>query len=355
MHTYDTNGNCCFKVKEKLSDATRRRLAQWRRQRRIRGPAPIYRKVRFWMRTAVILDTARQQRDAKRRKRHIQGYEAQLDWVRDHLNKGRFYNDPEWVASRLADLAHEFKDVRTFVEVTFTERDGVMELDYQRRPDKIAQAARLDGKWVLVSNQPLAPGQSFVDYMDWMLRVYKNHCHVERRMRNLKSDLPIRPIYLHRDDAIVALCFVSVVALMIYTLIERDCQSNPALVEAGLTTTDRVLGALTSLCLTVFLTPSGYEVSWLDTPTETHKLIWQQLGLRDPGSSVPAVRPACQDGCSMGDSLLHFTWMGIKWEEQMPSRPSHYAQSGVAIVEGAPIYPSLRLVRCFSLCYAENR
>jgi ubiquinone/menaquinone biosynthesis C-methylase UbiE len=99
--------------------------------------------------------------------------------------------------------------------------------------------------------------------MDWMPGVYKNHCHVERRMRNLKSDLPIRPIYLHRDDAIVALCFVCVVALMVYTPIERDCQSNPALAEAGLTTTDQVLEALTSFCLTVFCTPSGYEVFWL--------------------------------------------------------------------------------------------
>jgi len=47
-----------------------------------------------------------------------------------------------------------------------------MSLTYERQPERIAQAARLDGKWVLVSNQPLCPGQSQVDYMDWMLGVY---------------------------------------------------------------------------------------------------------------------------------------------------------------------------------------
>lgn len=299
-----------FKVKKKLSDDARRRLAQKRQQQRIRGRVPSYRKVRFWMRAAIILDIARQAADAKRRMRRIQVYEAQLDWVRDHLNQGRYYNDPEWVAGHLADLAHEFKDVRSFVKVIFTEQDGVMTLDYQRRPDKIAQAAQLDGKWILVTNQPLAPGQSRVDYMDWMLRVYKNHCHVERRMRNLKSNLPIRPIYVHRDGAIVALCFVSVVALMLYTLIERDCQSNPALVEAGLTTTDWVLDALASFCLTAFITPSGYEAFWFDTPTETHRLIWRELRVGDPGTRVSPVRPACLDEDPTGDSLPHSALTG---------------------------------------------
>lgn len=291
-----------FKVKEPLSQAARHRLARWRKRHRIRGRVPEYREVHFWVRAAVILDTARQQADATRRARRMRAYEAHLDWVRDHLNQGRHYGDPDWVAGHLADLAHQFKDVRALVKVTFGQQQRVMYLDYQPQPDKIAQAARLDGKWVLVTNQPPFPGQSAVDYMDWMLRVYKNHCHVERRMRNLKSDLPIRPIYLHRDDAIVALCFVCVVALMLYTLIERDCQADPTLVEAGLTTTDHVLNALTNFCLSVFFTPSGDHVWWFDTPTQTHQLIWQQLQLGVPGTRVPALRPACADENPIADS-----------------------------------------------------
>lgn len=283
-----------FKVKEKLSQAARQRLAQWRKRHRIRGRVPDYREVRFWVRAAVILDTARQQADATRRTRRIRAYEAQLDWVRDHLNKGQYYGDPDWVAGHLADLTHQFRDVRAFVKVTFIQQP-VMYLDYQRQPDKIIQAAQLDGKWVLVTNQPPLPGQPTVDYMGWMLRVYKNHCHVERRMRNLKSNLPIRPIYLHRDDAIVALCFVCIVALMLYTLIERDCQADPALVAAGLNTTDQVLNALANFCLSVFFTPSGDHVWWFDTPTETHQLIWRQLQLGVPGTRMPALRPACAD------------------------------------------------------------
>ena len=290
-----------FTVKEKLSPAQRKRVARRRRQRGIRGRTPSYRKVHFRVRAAIILDTARQEADAKRRARRIAAYEKELKWTLDHLNQGRYYGDPEWVPGHLADLSHQFKDVRTFVKVTFTVQDGVMSLTYHRRPDRIAKAARLDGRWVLVTNQPRETGQSVAHYLDWMVCVYKNHRHVERRMRNLKSDLPIRPIYLHRDDTIVALCFVSVVALMVYTLIERDCQANPVLVEVGLRTTDQVLAVLHSFCLTVYLTPSGHEVFWLDTPTERQALIWQQLQTPDPGTRMPTVRPASQEANSTED------------------------------------------------------
>jgi transposase len=283
-----------FQVKEELSDQDRQRVKARRKWQKKPGPTPKYRKTHFRVRATIILDTARQAADAARRQRRIRAYEAQLDWVHDHLNKGQYYGDPEWVAGHLGDLAHDFKDVRTLVQVRFQKQvDGTMNLTHHRRSDRIVQAARLDGKWVLVSNQPLAPGQSAVAYMDWMVSVYKNHRGVERRMRNMKSDLPIRPIYVHRDEAIVALCFVSVVALMVYTLIERDCQTNPALVEAGLRTTDQVLDALSGFCLAVFVTLSGQQFLWFDTPTEDQWRIWQALGLLDPGTRASFVHPPC--------------------------------------------------------------
>jgi len=282
-----------FKVREELSAEERAQVRAQRRKEGRRGRTPQYRETTFRVRAAIILDTARQKADAARRERRLQAYERQLAWVRDHLNKGRYYGDAEWVQHHLVDLAHDFKDVRTLVQVTFQPGEkGTMRLTYRRRPDRIAQAAQLDGKWVLVSNYPPKPGQSFLSYLDWMVSVYRNHRRVERRMRNLKSDLPIRPLYVHRDEAIVGLCFASVVALMVYTLIERDCQANPALVEAGLRTTDQVLDILASFCLTAFLDPEGQVFFWFDTPTEAQELVWRQLGLPGPGTRAPWTQTA---------------------------------------------------------------
>ena len=343
-----------FKVKEKLSDAEREQLAQQRRRRKMRGKTPSYRQVRFWMRATIILDIAKRKADAKRRHTCIQAYEAELEWTSKHLNKGRFYGDPEWVENHLAELSLRFKDVRTFVKVTFTNQDGVMSLAYQRLPKRIAQAAKLDGKWVLVTNQPPTKDQSPVDYMDWMLGVYKNHCHVERRMRNLKSNLPIRPIYLHRDEAIVALCFTCMVALMTYTLIERDCQSNPALVKAGLTSTDKVLDTLSSFCLSGCYTPSGYQIFWADTPTEMQQLIWQQLLINGPGTRVPTVRPAHKGTVSAPHTLPFWALTRQAINETERSNVLSCPSQSVATVIKQKICSSLQLLRCFSLCYAEN-
>jgi hypothetical protein len=180
-----------FEVKVKLTPAERKLVAQQRRRHGIGGRTPDYRKVSFWVRAAIILDTARREAEAKRRAERIAAYEEELKWTLDHLNKGRYYGDPDRVSGHLADLSNQFKDVRDFVKVTFTVQtctehsrgDEVMSLTYHRRPDKIAAAARLDGKWVLVTNQPRESGQAVTDYLDWMWCVYKNHRHVERRMR----------------------------------------------------------------------------------------------------------------------------------------------------------------------------
>jgi hypothetical protein len=294
---------------------------------------PHYREVHFWVRAAILWDTTRQQADADHRLQRIAAYEGRLAWVQEHLNRGRFYTDPAWVAGHLADLAQEFKDVAPFVAVTFTQENGRMALTYQRRPEQLEKAAHLDGKWVLVTNQPRLAEQSVVDYLDWMGRVYQNHRHVERRMRNLKSDLPIRPLYGHRDEAIVALCFVSVVALMLSTLIERDCQADPVLGEAGLTTTEQVLGALASWCVTVVRTPSGWEVSWPDTPTATPHLIWRQLRLPDPGRRLPVARPTRRSWPLPEDARPYRARM---WDETakctvgVSNRVAHRHAAGVA-------------------------
>ncbi len=156
------------------------------------------------------------------------------------------------------------------MQVTFTHKSGQMQLVYHRLPERIAKAACLDGKWVLVTNQPLERGQLPPAYMDWMLGVYHNHCHVERRMRNLKSDLPIRSLYVHRDDEIVALCFANLLSLTIYTLIERDVitivESSP---DGG--SADRTLATLV-LFLCVVGNPCG----------ETYLQLYHVLALFSP-------------------------------------------------------------------------
>jgi transposase len=275
-----------FTVKEPLSEAARER----RRKRRRRGRPPQNREVRFWVRAAVILDEAKRRRDAARRKRLIETYETELDYCIAHLNKGQYYGDPKWVAEHLQALEEQYQAVRACVCYIFEQRDGQMTLSYRRDELAIVQASRLDGKWVLVSNCPPAPGQSQQDYVDWMLCTYKAHAGVERRMRNLKSDLPIRPLYVHRDDHITGLCFASLLALTVHALIERDCKHSAELVAADLASTQKVVWLWWGYSVTGIQVVSGYEVLWPDTLTAAQRLTLQALDMPDPGTRVPEVR-----------------------------------------------------------------
>jgi len=114
-----------FKVKEEIAPTARRR-------RRHRGRLPRYREVRFWMRATVLLDEDKRRRDAAQRERKIQEYESELDFCIAHLNKGRYYGDPKWVAEHLRSLEEQYKAVSECVHYHFAQREEQMTLTYWR-------------------------------------------------------------------------------------------------------------------------------------------------------------------------------------------------------------------------------
>jgi len=71
-----------------------------------------------------------------------------------------------------------------------------------------------------------------------------------------------------------------------------------------------VLNVLGGFCVSVHLTPSGYEVFWPDTPTEKQKLIRLQLQIPAPGTRMPDVRPASQEADLTRNSASFFEFMG---------------------------------------------
>jgi transposase len=346
-----------FKVKEEIAPTARRR-------RRRRGRLPRYRQVRFWVRAAVLLDEDKRQRDAAQRERKIQEYESELDFCIAHLNKGRYYGDPKWVAEHLRSLEEQYKAVSGCVHYRFAQQEGQMTLTYWRDEQAMARAARLDGKWLLVSNQPLAPGQSQQAYMDWMLRTYKAHAAVERRMRNLKSDLPIRPLYVHRDDHITGLCFASLLALTVYALLERDCKRSAELVAADLDSARKVLWVWWGYSVTGVEMPSGNEVLWEDTLTKQQRLILTALGIPDPGTRLPDARQATERPVEASTFCLcsmichHHDLISGCWETTLAASVAVRCKRSDPSQSCLPMTLSICVLvaacRTLTLCYAEN-
>jgi len=97
------------------------------------------------------------------------------------------------------------------------------------------QAMQQDGRYLLVTNDwSLSPKR--------MLTLYRQKDGVEKRFTVSKSDLKVSPIYLHKDDRIEAMLLINMLALLAYSLLERQVR------QGGLQmTTRRIIEKLESL------------------------------------------------------------------------------------------------------------
>jgi transposase len=101
--------------------------------------------------------------------------------------------------------------------------------------EALHQAMTRDGRYLLVTNDwSLSPKR--------MLALYREKDGVEKRFTVTKSDLKVSPIYLHRDDRIQAMLLLNMLALLAYSLLERQAR------QGGLQmTTRRIIQKLESL------------------------------------------------------------------------------------------------------------
>jgi len=80
-------------------------------------------------------------------------------------------------------------------------------------------AMRKDGRYLLVTNDWRLSLQRMFD-------LYRDKDGVEKRFKVSKSDLKISPIYLHKDERIEGMLLINMLALLAYSLVERQVRQN---------------------------------------------------------------------------------------------------------------------------------
>jgi transposase len=111
------------------------------------------------------------------------------------------------------------------------------QVDLHWAVDRLAlfKAMQSDGRYLLVTNDfSLAPQR--------MLALYRSKDGLEKRFEVAKQDLRVRPLYVHSDVRIRALLLLNMIALLAYSLLERQLR------QRGLNlTTRRIVQQLASL------------------------------------------------------------------------------------------------------------
>jgi hypothetical protein len=192
---------------------------------------------------------------------------------------GRYYKTREQVERRVGQIVGV--NIAGLIDVTVGTHNGKLTLACERNRTAIATAASFDGIYALATNLPgrLSAGQ--------VLRLYKDQQIVERRHRDLKQTLKVRPIFLHNDDRVYALISIVAIALLIFGLIEAQTraalgpeQQLPGLLperRSAKPTGRNILAAFQGLGLTY--THTGIQ---LDPLTDTQQHILELLGIQPP-------------------------------------------------------------------------
>lgn len=199
------------------------------------------------------------------RERALAKADAALARIQSGLG-GRHYKTKAQVDARVARM---LAPVDGLLSVATGERDGRPTLSFARDQAAIAQVSATDGLYALATN---LPGRLSAEKV---LRLYKQQALVERRHRDLKATLRVRPVFLHNDERIAALVSIVGLALLVFGLIELDLRRRlppherlPGLLpegRAGRPTGRNILAAFQGLGLTY--TRDGIVIDRL-TPTQ---------------------------------------------------------------------------------------
>jgi hypothetical protein len=165
----------------------------------------------------AYIHSSEEEREVKAaRERALRRAEEALERVGRGLG-GPHYKTKAQVDRRVTKI---LAPVDGLIAVTTGEDGGRPTLSFRRDTDAIATAGRADGIYALLTNLPGRLSAAKV------LRLYKEQWLVERRHRDLKQTLKVRPIFLHNDDRIAALVSVIGLALLIFGLIETQLRAR---------------------------------------------------------------------------------------------------------------------------------
>jgi transposase len=127
------------------------------------------------------------------------------------------------------------------------------------------QACERDGRYLLVTNDwSLSPRQMFTLYLE--------KDSVEKRICVSKHDLKVSPVYLHKDERIEAMLLVNMLALLAYSVLERQVRQDGLQI-----TTRQIIAKLQSLDVVVTCCWDGSQLSRLTPMDEEQSVLLQVL------------------------------------------------------------------------------
>jgi transposase len=159
----------------------------------------------------VVWSPGKARVDAQVRTAHLTRLEMALSDLAGKLGR-RPYTTVVAVEKRVATLLQRHP-ARAYVSVQVGHSPTGPTLSWSRQDAALAAAAELDGRYVLGTNAAHLSA-------DEQLATSKQRDVPEKRYALVKGPLAVRPVYLHKQERILSLVFCTLVALLVFALLE---------------------------------------------------------------------------------------------------------------------------------------
>jgi transposase len=204
----------------------------------------------------VVLSGPMQQALRQTRKEDLRNLTIALCQIRSKIGQKRYRSEKE-INQRIATQLKKSPVGNLLKTQLTTTQDGKFNLDCYLDANALETAQRADGRYLLVTND-------FNLSYPQMLALYRNKDAVEKRFQVCKQDLKTRPLYVHSDQRIQAMLLVNLIALLAYSLLERQAE------QYGLCVTARqIIERLSTLQVQLIEAWDGSRAcSWIETTDE---------------------------------------------------------------------------------------
>jgi len=154
-------------------------------------------------------------RRARRRTRatQLRALRQELQEVREKIGRPSYGTAKQ--VQRRAETRCRRSPVERLMQVWTTKENEQVNLHWAVNREALLAEMRRDGRYLLVTNDPNLTPTS-------MLALYRRKDGVEKRVLVCKQDLKVSPIYLHKDERIQGMLLIHMLALLTYSLLERQ-------------------------------------------------------------------------------------------------------------------------------------
>jgi len=168
-------------------------------------------------RALIVWSSGKARLDLLKRKTYLKRLLNELESIRQKLNTRR-YKVRSYVEGRLTKV-QQGNPTKGLVDITLTGSDGALALHFQINRPNLMQAQVLDGRYALATNATHLDANA-------TLHVFKGQDGIEKRFRAVTGPLQLHPLYVRSDARIEGLVLITMLAVLVRALLERQCRER---------------------------------------------------------------------------------------------------------------------------------